>query len=200
MFSVQPTVLEVVSCPASSSVTSSSRIRRSPTRVSFSLAVEAISRVSTSSPEADGFALRSAPSSPTIRSRSVRACRNSRCPFSGSQRGTRPSVSISNIAWSCTASKEWPIDSNAPRSASSRVLPSTPRVSAVTSDSTSTGRPAPSYAASRSTRPSASSTITPACAAIRLCWNTGWMVRRCSFHSAPSDVSSPSPSARLASE
>ena len=83
------------------------------------------------------------------------------------------------MAWSCTASKECPIDSNAPRSASSSVLPSTPRVSAVISASTSTGRAAVRCARSRSTRPSASSMITSACAAIRLCWNTGWMVRRC---------------------
>ena len=61
----------------------------------------------------------------------------------------------STAAWSCMASNDAPTSWNAPRSVSSRVRPSTPRVKPVISATTSTGAP-PACARSRSIRRAAS--------------------------------------------
>ncbi len=196
-WNVHDSVLAVVSCPASSRVTSSSRMRCRPTRGSASCRVEPIRRDTTSSPPSPVRARRSATRWSTMRWSSLRARRNRICFGRGTHMGTLLSVTSSNIAWSCTASNECPIELKAPRSASSRVRPSTPRLSEVISWTTSTGSP-PVWDRSRSTRFAASLAMIPSCWEIRLFWKTGWIILRCLRHRSPSLVSSPSPMARRA--
>ncbi len=188
----------MVSCPASSRVISSSRIRFCRTVGSRSSAVASMRRESTSSrvPSKAGCC-----SAPGRRAATMR--------FSSRARPAEPQLQEAVPGWHRAQAhhlEEGLVLDDFEGLADGLVRAQVrvqqraaerPRVSPVISCRMSTV-PAPADSLSRSASSSASSPMVPICRLIRRGWSTGWITLRWARHSGPSLVSRPSPSARRA--